>query len=392
MPEVPDILRHAPPRRLKTVGVIALVAAGVVVAVGLITRVQADQTLKTWTGEQTIPTVKVLDPRGDTADGSLVLPGDVQAFNDAPIHARVPGYLKRWYVDIGAPVKAGQVLADIDTPDIDQQLAQARADLAVATANQTLADTTARRWAGLVKRDAVSRQEADEKAGDLAAKTSQVNAARAAMDRLRAEEGFKHLVAPFAGTVTSRSTDIGALISVGGPTDMPLFTISDEKRLRIYVRVPQTYSSRIRPGMAATFTVPEYPGRIFTANLAASAEAISAASGTLLLQLQIDNADHALKPGAYAQVRFNLPRQGGAIQVPASALTFRHSGMAVAVVGPNSRAIIKPVTIARDFGATVEINNGLSPSDRVIDNPPDSLEQGDLVRVPGASGGARHAG
>ena len=390
---MPDrILSYTPPRRLKAVGIGALVVAALVVAAGLISRVHADQTQKAWTDDQMVPTVKVLDLAADTAGGARVLPGDVQAFNDAPIHARVSGYLKRWYVDIGAPVKVGQALADIDTPDLDQQLAQAKADLAVAIANQALSATTARRWAGLLTRDAVSRQEADEKNGDLAAKTSQVNAARAAVDRLRAQEGFKHLVAPFAGTVTSRSTDIGALINVGGPTDVPLFTVSDERRLRIYVRVPQSYSAQIKPGMTASFTVPEYPGRTFQAKLAASADAIAAASGTLLLQLQIDNADHALKPGAYAQVRFDLPTQSSVIQVPASALTFRHTGMAVAVVGPDSRAIIKPVSIGRDLGATVEINAGLAPTDKVIDNPPDSLEQGDLVRVPGAADGARHAG
>jgi RND family efflux transporter MFP subunit len=385
-PAPSSLLRYKAPKGLKTAGVAVLAVAGVVVAMGAITRVNANQTVKAWTADQTIPTVKLVKLKGDLGDNSLVLPGDVQAFNDAPIHARAPGYLKKWYVDIGAPVKAGQVLADIDTPDLDQQTAQAKADLAVAVANQQLAESTAKRWQGLLARDAVARQEADEKNGDFAAKTAQVNAARANLQRLQALEGFKHITAPFDGVVTSRSTDIGALISVGGPTDTPLFTVADEKRLRIYVRVPQSYSARVKPGMTVSFTVPEYPGRVFKAQATTTARAINTASGTLLMQLQTDNADGALKPGDYAQVTFDLPGQASAVQVPASALTFRHSGMAVAVVGPGSRAVIKPITIARDYGTSVEVKSGLAPSDRVIDNPPDSLESGDLVRVPG--GGA----
>jgi RND family efflux transporter MFP subunit len=384
MPDPAALLRYTPPKRLKTVGVIALCGAAAVVVFRLISGSHADANVATWTKDQTIPMVKLIDLKGGEADGALVLPGDVQAFNDAPIHARVSGYLKKWYVDIGAHVKAGQVMADIDTPDIDQQLAQAKADLAVAVANQQLSDTTNKRWVGLLSRDAVSRQEADEKAGDLAAKISLVNAAKANVERLQADEGFKHIIAPFDGTVTSRATDIGALINVGTPNDVPLFTVADEKRLRIYVRVPQSYSARVKPGMSASFTVPEYPGRVFKAELTTTAQAINTANGTLLLQLQIDNSGGELKPGAYAQVKFDLPTQQTSIQVPASALTFRHSGMAVAVVGPDSRAIIKPVSIARDFGTSVEVNSGLTLSDRVIDNPPDSLEQGDLVRVPGA--------
>ena len=302
-----------------------------------------------------------------------MLPGDVQAFNDAPIHARVSGYLKRWYADIGTPVKAGQVLAEIDTPDLDQQLIQAKADLATAVANQNLSQITAKRWAGLLAQDAVSRQDADDKNGDLAAKTALVASARANVDRLQALESFKRITAPFDGVVTTRSTDIGALISVGGVTDTPLFTVADERRLRIYVRVPQSYSAYIKPGMTATFTVPEYPGRTFTANLATTADAITPQTGAELIQLQIDNADHGLKAGDYAQVRFALPADSAALQAPASALMFRDAGMAVAVIGPDGRVAIKPITIGRDLGTSVEVATGLSASDRVIDNPPDDL-------------------
>jgi RND family efflux transporter MFP subunit len=389
MPDQPQMLRHTPPKRLKTVGVVALCVAAVVVVLGVISRVQADQNLKAWTGAQAVPVVKVISIAGAAGPSELVLPGDVQAFNTAPIHARVPGYLKAWYADIGAPVKAGQLLALIDTPDLDQQLAQAKADLATALANQKLAQTTATRWQGLLAQDAVSRQDADEKSGDLAAKTALSAAARANVDRLQALEGFRRITAPFDGVVTTRSTDIGALISVGGPTDTPLFTVADERRLRIYVRVPQSYAGDIKPGMTARFTVPEYPGRTFEARLATTADAITPQTGTLLVQLQIDNADHQLKSGAYAQVRFSLPASGGAVQAPASALIFRDNGMAVAVIGPGGKVAIKSITIGRDLGSAVEIASGLGPNDRLIDNPPDSIRAGDTVRIAssGAEGG-----
>jgi RND family efflux transporter MFP subunit len=392
MPDQPDILRHTPPRRLKLVGVIVLCVAAVIVVLGLLSRVRADQTLKTWTNAQAVPIVKVISLNGGSAAGSLVLPGNIQAFNSAPIHARVPGYLKAWYADIGAEVKAGQILADIDTPDLDQQLAQAKADLATAVANQHLADTTAKRWTGLLAQDAVSHQDSDEKNGDLAAKTTLVASAKANVDRLLALEAFKRIVAPFDGIVTTRSTDIGALISVGGPTDTPLFTVADERRLRVYVQVPQAYTADVRPGMTVSFTVPEHPGQTFTGQLSNSADAITPQTGTQLIQLQIDNAGKALRPGDYAQVKFDLPANDGAIIAPSSALMFRDSGMSVAVIGPDGRVAIKPVTISRDLGATVVIGSGLTASDRVIDNPPDSLRAGDPVKIAAAGAGRSGAG
>jgi len=394
MPDQPQILRHTPPRRLKTVGVVALCAAAAVVALGVLSRVHADQSLKSWSDAQAIPAVKVIRVGGDVAPSDLVLPGQVQAFNDAPIHARVSGYLKKWYADIGAPVKAGQTLAEIDTPDLDQQLLQAKADLTTAQANEHLAQTTAKRWQSLLAQDAASRQDADERNGDLAAKTALVAAARANVDRLQALESFKRISAPFDGVVTTRSTDIGALISVGGPGDVPLFTVSDEHKLRIYVRVPESYSAEITPGMSATLTVSEHPGQTFTARLATTADAIAPQNGTLLVQLQIDNADNALKPGSYAQVRFNLPKQSGAIQLPSSALMFRDAGMAVALIGPDGKVVIRPITIARDLGSTVEIASGFGATDRLIDNPPDSLRSGDRVRIATATpdGAGAHGG
>jgi len=385
MPEQPNPLRcHLPPA-LKRVGVAALALAAGVAALGVLTRVQADQAVKSWTQAQAVPTVKLITLAGGAGAQTLVLPGDVQAYNSAPIYARVSGYLKAWSADIGAPVKAGQTLAVVDTPDLDQQLAQAKADLGTALANQHLSQTTATRWAGLLAQDAVSQQDADTKNGDLAAKAALTAAARANVARLEALESFKRITAPFDGVVTTRSTDIGALINAGAPTSTPLFTVADVSRLRIYVSVPQAYSADIKPGMAARFTVPEYPGRSFTANLAASADAITPQTGALLIQLQIDNADRALKPGDYAQVRFDLPAQSGAIQIPATALMFRDAGMSVAVIGPNGRAAIRPVTIGRDLGSTVEIASGLAAADRVIDNPPDSLQPGDQVRVAAAN-------
>jgi len=393
MPEEPNPLRHKLPRHLKTIGIAAVCVGVAVAALGIVTRVSADQSVAKWTNAVAVPIVKVIDLNGAPHAQTLVLPGDVQAFNVAPIFARVSGYVKAWYVDIGTPVKAGQTLALIDTPDLDQQLIQGKADLNMARANEGLSRTTAARWAGLLAQDAVSQQDADTKNGDLAAKIATTAAQRANVGRLEALEAFKRITAPFGGVVTTRSTNIGDLIAAGAPGSTPMFTVADESRLRIYVRVPQSYSASVKPGMTATFAVPEYPGRTFVATLAASADAITPMSGTLLVQLQIDNTDGALKPGDYAQVRFKLPPQAGAIQVPSTALIFRDSGMTVAVLGPDGRVAIRPVTIGRDLGATVEIASGLTAADRIIDNPPDSLRNGDRVQVATAAtpAGGSHA-
>jgi RND family efflux transporter MFP subunit len=389
MPEPIDALRHTPPRHLKLVAVGAVCVAALVVAGAIFARVSADASLKTWTHDQAIPTVALAKVDGG-GERQLVLPGDVQAFNNARIHARTSGYLKRWYVDIGAPVKAGQVLAEIDTPDLDQQVLQARANLATAQANQRLSATTARRWEGLVAQDAVSRQEADEKAGDLAARTSAVNAAAADLNRLLALESFKRIVAPFDGVVTSRNTDIGALISVGGAADTALFTVADQRRLRVYVSVPQVYSALIHHGLTAKLTVPQYPGQTFVASVANDAQSVGA-NGALLVELQLDNLDGKLKPGSYAQVTFGLDSAQSTTQVPATAVLFRHDGPTVAVVGPDNHVKIRPIKIARDLGTQVEVGAGLAPGDRVIDNPPEALVDGDAVKVAAPAKGASHA-
>jgi RND family efflux transporter MFP subunit len=375
------VLRQAPVRWLKPAGLVGLGLAAAIVVVGLISRGVASHNLKSWTDAEAVPTVSVVRPDSNLGPQTLVLPGQVQAFYNATVRAQVDGYLKRWYQDIGAHVAAGQRLADIDTPALDQQLAQAKADLATAQANLSLAQTTAARWNGLLAQDAVSRQDAEEKNGDLAAKTALVAAAKANVDRMAAQEAFKHIVAPFAGVVTARNTDVGALINTGNPNDPGLFTVSDVHRLRIYVSVPQDETAQIHPGEAVTLQVPEYPARTFHATLVSTSGAIGDETGALIAEAQIDNADGALKPGDYAQVSFDLPPQIGAMRVPASALMFRHTGMAVAVVGPGNRVAMKNVTVARDLGAAVEIATGLSAGDAVIANPPDSLVAGETVRV-----------
>jgi RND family efflux transporter MFP subunit len=391
MPEDVDILRYEQPKRLKLAGIVVVCIAVFVVAYGIISRIDASQKLAAATDTAAIPTVNIISPNSGGGDSTLVLPGNIRAFDEAPIFAQVSGYLKRWYVDIGSPVKAGQLMAEIDTPDLDQQLVQAQADLATAVANQELASSTARRWNELLAKDAVSQQDADDRNGDLAAKVALTAAARANVERLQALETFKRIVAPFDGVVTSRSTDIGALISVGTPGQIPLFTVDDEHKLRIYVAVPQVYSAEVKPGTSADFTVPEYPGQTFPATLASTAGAISTGSGTLLVQFQVENTNNMLQPGDYAQVHIALPANAQAVSVPASALMFRDAGMEVATLGAGDHVVLKPVTIGRDLGTTVEIDSGLSSSDRVIDNPPDSLRQGDPVYVASPGAGANAA-
>jgi RND family efflux transporter MFP subunit len=376
-----EVLHHKPIRWLKPAAIVGGCLVVLVVAVGLVTRGMASASLRQWTDDEAIPTVSVVHPDSALGAQALVLPGQVQAFYNAPIHARVSGYLHAWFDDIGAQVHAGQVLATIDTPDLDQQMAQARADLATAVANQQLARTTAARWNGLLAQDAVSRQEAEEKNGDLAAKTTLVAAAKANVDRLAALQSFKQITAPFAGVVTARTADVGQLITVGNPNDPGLFTVADVRRLRIYVSVPQAYTAQIHAGEPITLTAPEYPGRTFQATLVGTSDAIGAQSGALQAEAQIDNPDGALKPGEYVQASFNLPPTAGTLRVPAGALMFRSGGLTAAVVGADGRVALKPVTVARDLGSAVEIATGLTAQDAVIDNPPDSLVAGERVRV-----------
>jgi RND family efflux transporter MFP subunit len=381
MPDDQEMLRYTPPKRLRLAGIVAVCIAALVVVVGVITRVTADRSVAAWTDTNALPVVSVINLGQAEKAGDLTLPGNVQAFNSAPIYARVSGYLKKWYVDIGAKVKSGQLLAEIDIPDQDQQLAQARADLGTAVANQKLSGQTAKRWNALAKDNAAAPQDVDEKNADLAAKTAAVASAQANVSRLHDLTNFERLTAPFDGTVTSRSVDIGSLVTVGAPGTTPLFTVSETGKLRIYVNVPQNYSAMVRPGMTAKFTVPEYPGETFTATVNATAQAVDPTTGTVLVQLLVDNSQNRLKPGDYAQVRFDLPANANSIRLPASALIFTDDGTAVAVVGSDNHVSVKPVTILRDYGTSVEIAAGVSRTDRVIDNPPDALKPGDAVRV-----------
>jgi multidrug efflux system membrane fusion protein len=374
-----DPLRYTPPKRLKLAGLILLCVFLAILAWGLISRLTASHQLAGNTQNAAIPVVGLINPQSNGGPRSLVLPGNVNAFFQAPIYAQVSGYLKQWNYDIGAPVRAGAVLAVVDTPNLDQQLLQAKANLASAMANEQLAASTARRWNALLAKDAVSQQDADEKNADLAARLASVDAARANVHGLQALAAFKEILAPFNGVVTARNTDVGALITVGGQT--PLFVVDDVHRLRIYVQVPQVYSALVKPGSDASFTVPEYPGQSFTAQLTSNAHAIDPSSGSLLVQYQADNAAGMLHPGDYAQVHISLPQDTDAVMVPPSALTFRDAGMEVATLGPGNHVVMKQVTIGRDLGTVVEIASGLTHSDKVIDNPPDSLEQGDIVRL-----------
>ncbi len=380
MRDQPDILRHTTPPRLKFWGVVALCVAGAIAVGGTALRLYNEHAAATWAQDQDVRTVQLIKLSG-VKNGALILPGDVQSWTNAPIYSRVSGYLKKWYVDIGTPVKAGQLLAELETPDLDGQVAQGNADLNTAIANQKLSALTAKRWDALLAEGAVSRQDADAKDSDLAAKTAMAASARANLDHLRAMESFKRLVAPFDGIVTTRAVDVGALVLVGTPGATPLFTISDQKKLRIYVRVPQTDASAVRPGMIATFTVPEMPGRNFTATLGASADAVASASGTQLLQFQADNSPGLIKPGDYAEVHFTIPAGKGAVHVPATALMFRDEGPMVATVDGTDHVRMKVISIQRDLGASVEVGSGLSQNDRVIDNPPDAIRDGDPVRI-----------
>jgi RND family efflux transporter MFP subunit len=369
-------------RRLKRAGLIAGGVLCAILAVGSYTRfVQADA-LKTWTGEAEIPTVALVSPKGGGNGQALVLPGNLQAYYDARLYARVPGYVHAWYKDIGARVKKGDVLALIDTPELDQQIAQARADLGAAMSAKKLSATTAERWNSLLPLDAVSKQDVEDKNQDLAGKSGAAAAAQANLDRLLAMKGFARIVAPFDGVVTRRTADVGALVSAGPASNgEPLFSVADMHALRVYVNVPQSYSAQIGPGMTVSLSVPEYPGRSFPAKLLSSSGAISAQTGTLLVEFEADNSAGLLKPGSFANVSMTLAGQNRALSLPASALMFRAEGLRVATLGTDDRIVMKPITIQSDLGTQVIVASGLARGDRVVDNPPDSLANGDKVRV-----------
>jgi multidrug efflux system membrane fusion protein len=381
-----------PPSNLKLKALIVLAIAVAVVVFGLYSRSQEKAALENQKQAQAVPDVKVIQPAVPRDARTLTLPGTLQAYYSATVYARVNGYLKRWLVDIGAPVKSGQLLAEIETPELDQQLKQSEANLDTALANEKLTEITNRRWKTLLASDSVSQQEADEKNGDYEAKQALVSAARADVQRLLALESFKRITAPFDGVVTDRKTDIGALINAGHNAGHELFTVADVHKLRLYVEVPQNYSTQIQLGMKARLQVPEYPGQTFDALLADNSRSVNENSGTVLIQLDVGNAEGKLMPGEYGNVAFDLPRDTHSVQIPASALRFQKDGLTVATLTADDHVAIRPIKISRDLGAVVEVASGLSTSDRIIDNPPDFLEDKDKVSVmrpetPSAKGG-----
>ncbi len=380
-PPIPTLSR----RGLYIAGISAAIIGVVIVVVGITTRKIADAKLQEWTETQAVPVVAVTlpDTRGKTTTFSL--PGRLEAYTQAQIYARVTGYVKDWKADIGTPVKTGQLLAEIDAPDLDQQIMQAEANLASAKANSVLSDMTLTRGQSLIKTYAISQQDLDQRVADASNKQGLVRAAQANLDRLRVLEQYKRLTAPFDGLVTARTTDIGALINAGGGGP-PLFVVSETSRLRVYVNVPQSYVPNIPIGTKAQISVPEYPGRRFPATVEASAQAVDIASGTTRMQLVVDNSHAELMTGDFTNVTFDLPHPEIAINVPASALIFNQSGLHVATVGSDGRIILKQVTIARDLGNEVEIGSGITADDRVVANPPESIATGDKVRVTGAPG------
>jgi RND family efflux transporter MFP subunit len=389
-----------PLRGLGRIGLLALLVAIAVAAGGIMERRSHESEVAKWTDEQAIPTVALITPKIGPAQQSLALPATVQAWYEAPIYARVTGYLKNWYFDYGAHVKKGDVLAEIDAPDLDAQLAaaqeklnSARAVVKIREAEKQFAESTYKRW-----RDSppgvVSVQEQESKQADFNSALSRLNAADAdvgedqgEVDRLEALEGFKKIIAPFDGVVTARETDIGALINAGsgtgGGNGPELFKVADIREMRIYVQVPQQLSAGIRPGLTAVLTLPQYPDKTFKSTVATTSSAINMSARTLLVELHADNPDGLLQPGAYAQVKFNLAGDpaSGIVRIPTSALIFREDGLQVAVLGPGDKVELKGITLGRNLGTDVEVVKGLSASDRVVNSPPDSLSAGDVVRV-----------
>jgi RND family efflux transporter MFP subunit len=370
-----------------TVVIVAVLLVGSL----MVPRLRARAALGKETLLMAVPTVSVVHPRRAPADQEVILPANIQAYTDAPIYARTNGYLKRWHVDIGAHVVKGQLLAEIDTPEIDQQLQQTRADLATAEANARLAEITALRYRGLLKTDSVSTQDADNANGDFEAKRAMTQSARANLQRLEDLHSFQKIFAPFDGVITARNTDIGALIDSGssGGAARELFHIASTSKLRVYVNVPQVYSQAAKPGLSADLTLAEFPGRRFQGTLVRTAEAIDTASRTLLVQIDVANPSRELLTGAFAQVHLKLPTRADSYLLPVNAVVFRSEGVRVATVKEGKSALV-PVQLGRDFGTEVEVLAGLAATDDVIENPPDSLVSGQEVTIAARSAeGAR---
>src|SRR3954449_4479109 len=372
--------------RLGIFMIVAAVVAVLLVVTGIRAREDSSAKLREWTDKQAIPTVAVVLPDARILNATIDLPGRLEAYYRAPIFARVSGYLKSWNADIGAKVKAGQVIAEIEAPDLAQQLLQAPADLASQEASAALSEATLTRRKSLIASNFVSMQEIDERSADLSNKKAAVKSGQANVERLEALAGYKKITAPFDGVVTSRDTDVGALINAGGGSGPAMFVVSDIKKLRVYVNVPQSYVPAIRIGAKAVISMPEYPNRTFQATMEASSQSVDVGSGTTRMQLGLDNTGGELMPGGYANVRLSLQRDTVPLHIPASALIFNQNGLRVATVGADDKVLFRTVTIARDLGREIELGSGLSLEDRVIVAPPDGLADGDQVRVAGAKG------
>ena len=375
----------APPERriwlrLLTLLVIAGAASYVALS-GIALRQVSFAKLRETAEARAVPTVNAAPPSTLANTIPLDLPGRLEAYARASLFARVNGYVSSWKTDIGAPVKAGDLMAEIEAPDLDQQLLQAQSDLANAMTAAELANVTNQRFQALLPNNTISRQTADEKTADLSAKRSLVKSAEANVERLKSMTQFKRIVAPFDGVVTARNTDVGALINAGSSSGTGLFVVSDTKKLRLYVNVPQAYAPMVKAGAPARLTVPEHPGQTFTAKVEAASGAVDAASGTMRSQLTVDNASGQLLPGAYATVHFDVASPREVLSVPSSAVIFDKSGLRVATVSPDGRVTLKTITIARDAGKVVEIGSGLAAQDSVIESPPDGVVDGDKVNV-----------
>jgi RND family efflux transporter MFP subunit len=380
----------APPPGLRPAGIAVGVLALAVVLVGTISRMHGTAQASQWAQAQSVPTVHLVTLRGAAASDELVQPGTIEAWTAARIYARVPGYVRAWYADIGTRVRAGAQLGAIDTPELDQQIIQARAALVRVRAEATLARTTAARWNDLLATTAVSRQEADEKNAAASTRAAAVHEADANLGRLLAMKAYATVRAPFSGVVTLRNSDIGDLVGPGATSQQPMFALADDHQLRVYVSVPQQYAPLMRPGLTARLSVPAWPGKNFVAQVVDQSGAINPQTGALQVQLLTANPEGALKPGGFVQVHFDLPVAAGQTIVPASALIVRTGGTRVATVDAGGHVHLVRVEIGHDLGNSVEIAAGLKPGMRIIDSPPDSIGEGDLVHV--ASEGGQHHG
>jgi RND family efflux transporter MFP subunit len=368
-------------RKVRRYSLILLAVALALAVWGEVSRVLARSSLGKETADAAQPTVLTTTPNRTPLGEELVLPGTVQAFIEAPIYARTSGYLKIWHTDIGSEVSKGQLLGEIEAPEVDQQLSQALADLATARANEALSNSTNVRWKGLLATESVSKQDADEKAGDAAAKKAAADSAAANVARLRELESFKRVVAPFAGVITARNTDIGALINAGQSAGSELFRIADTHKLRIYVQVPETYAAVTRPGLEADLRFAEQPRKTYAARTVRTSNALNPNLRTLQVELELDNVNREVFPGAYAEVHFKLPASAESLRLPANTVLFRSAGLQVATIDKQKRIKLKSIVQGRDFGNTIEILSGIEADDVVVLNPPDSLTDGVVVRI-----------